>query len=294
MKSEGQPEDEVNEKLSDARTELDSAMAFSKQNKDRMSPLIKVRQIALTSGAAEATNRDLKALEKKYLALVNDLDSRNSRTDAFRRITPLAQDYQDLTIKTLQAKHLGEAKNNLEVAKGEEAEDLVPKTLEETATAIKRADDYIAQNSNPPSTQRITQLGNEALAASTRLLDLTRETKASKALSPEDRSLKSEAISKLSKEESERLQGVVAGSNEKILKLESRTKDYSKLESKLEQNNEKNQSFENVRELFDEDEAKVYRQGNRLIISLKKINFPVNESEIPSPSFALLQIVIKD
>ncbi|PIR22530.1 MAG: hypothetical protein COV44_07530 [Deltaproteobacteria bacterium CG11_big_fil_rev_8_21_14_0_20_45_16] len=287
MKAEGQPEDEFNEKLSDARTNLDSAMAFSKSNKDRMNPLIEARQIALTSGAAETTNKDLNALEEKYLALVKDLDTRNSRADALDQITPLTQDYQDLTVKTLQAKHLGEAKNTLGIAKAEGAEDLVPKTLKETEAVIKRAGDYIAQNVNPPSMKNISQLGKEASAASTRLLRLTRETKASKALSPEDRSLNSEAVLQSSKEESARLQGIVAGSNERISKLESRTKDYSKLE----QRDLQSKNIESVRELFDEEEAKVFRQGNSLIISLKKINFPVNESDIPSQSFGLLKKV---
>jgi OOP family OmpA-OmpF porin len=284
MQSQGQPEEKYNEKLSSARENLDSAMAFAKDNKDRMSPLIEARETALTSGAAETTNKDLKELEQKYLVLVSDLDSRNSRKEAFNRIPELTEDYQKLTIKTLQAKYLGEAKNNLELAKREGAKDLVPKTLKETEELIQKANASIGENQKDPM---LSKLSSDASLASRRLLALTRQTKASKGLSAEDVSLKTEAGLKSADQESAKLQTNLTESQKQNVKLESKTKKYAELE----QQDEKNKKFESVRELFDDSEAKVYRQGSSLVISLKKINFAVNKSEIPSPSFALLKKV---
>lgn len=282
--AQGHPEEKYSEKLSDARKELDSAVAFTKENKDRMSPLIEARETALNSGAAETTNKDLKELEQKYLVLVSELDSKNSRKGAFNRVPELTQDYQKLTIKTLQAKYLGEAKNNLELAKREGAKDLVPKTLIETEEAIKKVNDSIAENQKDPL---LSESGNEASLASRRLLALTRQTKTSKGLSPEEVSLKTEAGLKSADKESARLQTNLTESQKQNSELESKTEKYSQLEQK----DEKNKKFESVRELFDEEEAKVYRQGDSLVISLKKINFAVNKSDIPNLSFASLKKV---
>jgi OOP family OmpA-OmpF porin len=94
-------------------------------------------------------------------------------------------------------------------------------------------------------------------------------------------------LSKNIAKESERSQKEMEESQEKLSELEKKTKDYSELKQKA----QKDKTFETVRELFNDDEARVYRQGNSLVISLKKINFGVNKSEIPSPSFDLLKKV---
>ncbi len=287
LRNQGQSAEKYNEKLADARKTLDSAIAFTKVNKDQMGPLVIARDTALKSGAAETTNKELAALEKDYLRLVNNIDSRNSRAAALDQISEMTGDYQKLTVKTLQAKYLGEAKNNIRLADSEGAEDLVPKTFTEAKDSVEKTNDYIAQNSGSANWPTIIELGNASTLASRRLLSLTRETKNSTALSPEDRALKAEAISKTAGAESSKLQKNLKGSQQEVSDLKDRTKDYARLEMK----DEDNKTFEQVRQIFDEDEAKVYRQGNNLIISLKKMNFPVNESSIPSSSFELLKKV---
>lgn len=321
-KLEGQAEEKYVGDLNQARSDLDSAMSFSKENRARMGPLMDARKVALSSGAEDTTNKDLKALEKKYLVLVANLSKSNSREDALEQIPELTSSYRQLTIKTVQNKYLGEARNNLELAKKENAKDLVPKTWKETEAAIKRAQDYISQDQKATALPMVSELSSSASLASRRLLVLTRQAKISKDLSPEEISLKTESLlnsvgeslagkdlrdlsfeahaaalsdalavlkkdQTVASEESVSLRNSLTGSQEKISELETKTSKYSQLEQK----DEKNKKFESVRELFDEAEAKVYRQGDSLVISLKKINFPVNQSEIPNSSFGLLKKV---
>lgn len=321
-RGQGQPEEKYSGKLSDARKELDSAVAFAKENKDKMGPLMEARQTALTSGVAETTNKDLAALENKYLVLVADLDNRDARKGALERIPELTHEYQRLTIKTVQSAYLGEAENNVELAKNEGAKDLVPKTLKRTEETIKKAKDYISQDQKAASIPMIAKLGDAAVRASRRLLVMTRYSQTVKELTPEDISLNTEAllnsagaslegkdlrglsfeahaaalnesIAGLQKEHaasaegSVRLQNNLTESQQQISELETKTAKYSQLEQKDEQN----KRLDSVRGLFDETEAKVYRQGNSVVISLKKVNFPVNKSEIPSPAFGLLKKV---
>jgi len=312
LRAEGQSEDKFTGKLKDARKDLDTAVAFSKRHRASLTPLIEARETSLVSGAAETTNRDLASLEKEYLSLVRDLDGRKRTQDrAMKRIPVLTQKYRDLTVKTLQAKHLGAANINLGTAKREGAEELVPMTLRETENKIKVAHDYIAENSTPASERRVTQLGKEATEASERLVNLTRQTKASSRLSPEERSLQTEGRSRSATAESERmresseaesarlrqrseqLEDKLSGTQRQVSDLESRQQDYARLERRGQERSQRDQQFESARGLFSEEEASVSRQGDNLIISLKKINFAVNESEIPSHSFGLLGKVQK-
>jgi len=48
-------------------------------------------------------------------------------------------------------------------------------------------------------------------------------------------------------------------------------------------------AMDNVRKDFSEDEAEVYQQGNKLIIRLKKMNFPVGQSTVPAGSKPIVQ-----
>ncbi|TVQ78760.1 MAG: hypothetical protein EA369_06175 [Bradymonadales bacterium] len=298
IQSTGEPEKSFSGKLENARSELDAAIIFSRQNRDRMNPLINAREIALEFSDAEPANRELRNLETQYLSLVKDLDGRNSRNRALNRIPALTERYQNLTIKTLQEKHLGEATNNLRIAKNERADRLVPSTLAETEQTIKTAREFIALNANLESERRITQMGEEASTASRRLLNLTRQTASSRDLSPEDRALRTEAMMRTAGQDSERLQDELSGSERRLSEeqarsseLKTRSEDYASLERRLEQGDRKTQRFQKVQELFQEEDAEVSRQGDNLIIRLKKMNFEVNESNIPSQSFALLRRV---
>ncbi len=322
MKSSGQPENQYRGKLEESRKALDAAVAFSLRNKERMAPLMEARESALASDLAKAMPNDLKALEKKYVTLVFDLDRQDTRNRALSSISDLTEDYRKLTIKGMQAKYLGEAMNNLELAKDEGAESVVPKTYRETETSIQKARAYITQAQTPETVGIISELGNAAASQSRRLLVLTRQAKILKGMSAEEISLKTESllnsagaslegkdlrdmsfeahaaalnesIAQLKNEKSafvagtSQLRSDLTQSKTAISELERKTQKYSQLE----QREESNKKFETVRELFDEEEAKVYRQGNTLVISLKQINFPVNKSEIPTPSYDLLKKV---
>ncbi|MDB5038898.1 MAG: hypothetical protein JWQ35_2426 [Bacteriovoracaceae bacterium] len=322
LKESNQPQAKVEAKLKDARKSLDKAIVLAKENKDQVQPLISARETALNSGAAELKNKDLRSLEKHYIELVTNLEKPGERSEALAQIPDLTHAYQNLTLKTLESKYIGEAITNVNLAKKEGAEDIVPKTLASTEATIKKAKDYITQDQK--TEEMIAQLGDNAAFASRRLLALTRDTKAWKDLSPEDRSLKVETLlssigtnitgkdlrdlsfegqvatlntaivalnndrASLTKSSSN-LQKGLKDSETQMSTLQDKTKNYDQLAAK----DEKNKTFDNVRSLFDENEAKVYRQGNSLVISLKKINFPVGAAEIPTPSFPLLQKVQK-
>ena len=78
--------------------------------------------------------------------LVANLENRGSRKKAVEQIPDLTKAYQNITIKTIQSKYLGEARNNLKLVKKEDAKNLVPKTYKETEEVIVKAQDYLTES----------------------------------------------------------------------------------------------------------------------------------------------------
>lgn len=183
MQSRGHSPDTYEEKLKEARSQLDAAMEFSKKYRTQMLPLISAREVALKSGAADQPNAVLKGLEKEYLELGQHLSDVKRRSGAETRIPELTKAYEQLSINTLTETHLGEAKNNLSLTRGEGADDLTPKTYRETVEAIKKAAAFISQSQTASALPMTTELAKTATDKSRRLLFLSRQAKPLKTLS---------------------------------------------------------------------------------------------------------------
>ena len=76
-----------------------------------------------------------------------------------------------------------------------------------------------------------------------------------------------------------------------IALLEGKTKEEEAAKNRLEAEKRFNELFSEVKGYFDTDEAEVYKQGNRLIIRLREIQFPVGQSVIMPSNYALLSKV---
>jgi OOP family OmpA-OmpF porin len=325
FRQRGDSEDKVNGQLEKAREELDEGFAFANANRDRLMPLIEVRNETLKSDAAEVNQNDLAKTEREYIGLVTSLHrARNAqdRDDLYNQVPKLVQRYRQLTARSAEKKYLGEAMATVELAKKEGAEKLTPKTLRQTEELIQKDRAFLANDQQ--SAEMFAELSDSANFAAKRLLALTRQARSVREASPEDIALKTEGLlasaaagsdmkdardqsfesqaSQIHQEilslkkdherlvaQSTQLQEGLSDSTSRIADLKNKAQKADTLEKQA----EKDKNFEAVRELFNEDEAKVYRQGDSLVISLKKIKFPVNKSEIPSESFPLLKKVQK-
>jgi outer membrane protein OmpA-like peptidoglycan-associated protein len=80
---------------------------------------------------------------------------------------------------------------------------------------------------------------------------------------------------------------------QQIALLEGKTKEEQAAIERLEKEKRFNELFNEVAGYFDPDEAEVYKEGDRLLIRLKAIQFPVGKSVIMPDNYELLSKVQK-
>ncbi len=166
---------------------------------------------------------------------------------------------------TVESAKLDQAKATIDLAKDEDADDYAPKSLAFAEETLERAENYIREN--PNNTAEVQKLENEAVTYANRALKTTRDAKAVSDKKPEDIALETEmkvtGLRGESRELSEQLK-----KNQGAIQLENR--------------------IAQVREMFKPGEADVLREGSRVIIRLKAIQFPVGGTHIEQSNFPLL------
>ena len=190
--------------------------------------------------------------------------------------------------------------------------------------SLKDADAFISEHRY--EREKIQQKSSEALFQAERLLEVTRQSKKIKAIEPEQISLWVEGI--LSKTAStlsapdmrnesfdtqrENVLGSISALQEdkqflasqdkahveeieslkqQIALLEGKTREEQAAIERLEKEKRFNELFNEVTGHFSAGEAEVYKQGNRLIIRLRAIQFPVGQSIIMPDNYGLLSKV---
>lgn len=295
------------EELRKSRSLLNRAYSSALPIKDRMKPLLEARQGAINAGGV--SHPKFADLEKDFLRMTADLDT-EFRSRSIGQIPELTDRFRDLRTATLEKKLLGDAQIQIAIAKREGAGNLAPKSLEAAEEALKAAEEFIKQN--PQNSQMLQELGNRATFEAERALAITRQVKEWEKLNREEIALKTEGLlgivaaptqldlrNKAFEAQATELSARYQNARSEQARINEMSQQVSQLQNqasslkKFEAASIKNQQFENVRKMFTEDEAQVYRQGDSILISLKTIEFPIGQSEIPSRSFPLLEKVNK-
>ena len=216
------------------------------------------------------------------------------------------------------------ARKLIKEAEGEGARKIAPRTLLIAQQTLKSADAFISQHRY--EREKIQEKSSEALFQAQRLLQVTRQSKKVPDMEPEQITLWVEGMlekmaSQLSApdmrnktlqtqvenilgsieavqedrkfmagQEKARLAEIEAMRKE-IALLEGKTKEEQAAKNRLEAEKRFNELFSEVKGYFNTDEAEVYKQGNRLIIRLREIQFPVGQSVIMPSNYALLSKV---
>lgn len=193
---------------------------------------------------------------------------------------------------------LKEAKDVIAQAKKEGAEEYAPISLEVAEKAVDNASDMVSESSDMDKVSEATRLAKkESLHA----LYITRESKAITDKTPERTALwiednLKEIASPL------KIQGIqnqslnarfasVAASVKESASMSSQADTFARKAASLESEKRHNQTFDKVREHFSEEEADVFRDGPKLIVRLKSIDFPSGKSDIKPGNYALLNKV---
>jgi OmpA-OmpF porin, OOP family len=245
--------------------------------------------------ALDANVRYSKDLNKELASLDNDV---YEETDGFTKdlsseeFANFQRKYIELEVKSVQYKELQVARHVVSLAESKNAKHKASMTLTDAKTSIANAETMIASNVSEP------QAYNESVI------------KANKDAKLLDDVMKK--MDEMGEGTSEKVALTLVDQDRKIGKLSDNISDlkinlFEKNELNSEISQELNQkstqlkdassqvqfqkAMDKMRRNFSNDEAAVYQQGQNLIIRLKKINFAVGSSKLPTESMDLLSKV---
>jgi outer membrane protein OmpA-like peptidoglycan-associated protein len=313
---------EILENVTSGRAELQRAEEMAQVARTTLPSVIKARELARAAGATSLGEDYVKA-EKQFLKLTKAIEKNNLKY-AQKNRDKVAAAFDELEVRAIKEQKLGEARKIIDQAEEEGAKKLAPQSLEIAEQSLKDADAFITEHRY--EREKIQQESSEALFQAERLLEVTRQSKKIKEMEPEEISLWVEGI--LSKTAStlsapdmrnesfdtqrENILGSISALQEdkeflasqnrgheeeieslkqQIVVLEGKTKEEQAAVERLEKEKRFNELFNEVKGYFSADEAEVYKQGNRLIIRLRAIQFPVGQSVIMPDNYGLLSKV---
>ena len=313
---------EILEEIASGRAQLQRAEEMAQVARTTLPDVIKARELARAAGATSLGEDYVKA-EKEFLKLTKAIE-KNDLKYAQNKRDKVAAAFDQLEVRAIKEQKLGEARKLIDQAEKEGAKKLTPQSLEIAEQSLKDADVFITEHRY--EREEIQQKSSEALFQAKRLLEVTGQSKKIKEMEPEDISLWVEGIlsqtaSTLSapdmRNESfdtqrENILGSIntlqedkqflASQNkahaeeveslkQQIALLEGKTKEEQTAIERLEREKRFNELFNDVAGYFDPDEAEVYKEGNRLIIRLRAIQFPVGKAVIMPDNYELLSKV---
>lgn len=313
---------EILEEISSGRLELQRAEEMAQVSRTTLPTVIKARELARAAGATSLGEDYVKA-EKQFLKLTKAIE-KNDLNYAQNNRDTVAAAFDQLEVRAIKEQKLGEARKLIDQAEKQGAKKLAPQSLEMAEQTLKVADLFISEHRY--EREEIQQKSSEALFQAKRLLEVTGQSKKIKEMEPEDISLWVEGILSqtastlfapdMRNESFDTQRENILGSidtlqedkqflasqdkahieeieslKQQIALLEGKTKEEQATLERLEKEKRFNELFNEVAGYFDPDEAEVYKQGDRLLIRLKAIQFPVGKSIIMPDNYELLSKV---
>lgn len=281
MKAKGKDAEDVLEKLGYARGHLDAAVASSEQSRTKARDVVQLRHDAIASHAPEYFEKDFRAADNQFRSYAERWERGKDGMDPADR-AELQKMYLDLELRAIKQNELGSASRLIQSARKMNAEKFSPQTLTEAENRFTAAERVIEANRHDQSLIRPAVL--EATLAARKAHDITEIARNSQGRSPEQIALEIQSRS----EQIEKQRNEMARDASKISARDNAIAVLASSNEKLSARSRLDRSLERARKVFNPEEAEVYRQGDRLIIRLKQIQFPSGRSELPESSFTTL------
>jgi outer membrane protein OmpA-like peptidoglycan-associated protein len=313
---------EILEPIASGRAQLKNAEEMAQVARTTLPNAIKARELARAAGAT-TLGEDYVRAEEQFLKLTKAIEN-NDLKYAQNNGEKVAAAFDQLEVRAIKEQTLGEARKLIKQAEEEGARKLTPKILAVAQQKLNDADAFISEHRYEK--EKIQQKSAEALFQAQRLVQVTRQSKQVGEMQPEQLTLWVEGIlsqtaSKLSAPDMrnktfntqvENILGSIAALQEdrqfiasqekahleeiKSLKqqvalLEGKTQEERAAKERLEAEKKFNELYTEVKRYFTSDEAEVYKQGNRLIIRLRAMQFPVGQAVIMPSNYGLVSKV---
>ena len=188
-------------------------------------------------------------------------------------------------MQAIQRKELSQTRQLISMAEKTHAEELAPKTYKQAINDLTSADNAIATDRHNPAAYR--RVVNRAFLSAKTLSDVTYVINASDRKTDEDAAVKLVMQGK----EIRNLEANIDNVRDVNSELETKVTEQKSVVSELEKKEKIQADIASVQGEFSADEAEVFQQGNKVLIRLKKINFPSGSAKIPVAAQPLLSKV---
>jgi outer membrane protein OmpA-like peptidoglycan-associated protein len=305
--------------IAQGRAQLQEAEQKSQVSRTTLDAVIKGRDLARAAGATEL-GKDYAEVEEEFLELTKAVEKGNL-SSARKYRAKVKEDFRKLELRAIKIRTLGEVRKLLVKAKREGANKIAPRSYAIAQTRLKEADAFITNN--PYKKEEMRQRANLALFMAQRVFEVARQCEKIKGMESEQVTLMVEGVlykiaGKLSAPDMrnqsfdtqvENIQGTIATlqndrsfmiKNERdqqaqiaafkirIAELEGKSQVEREARERLLAEKRFNQLFNQVQSFFESQEAETYKMGNKLVVRLKGIQFPVGKSVILPQNYALL------
>ncbi len=314
--------------VSYGKAQLQHAEETAQVSRSALPDVLEARDRAISAGAPGLGN-DYATIEQQFLNLTTAIEN-NDLDWARENRLKVANGFDRLELQAIKHKALGEARKMVTKAEAGGAAEIAPKTLAKAQGKLSEADSFISKNRYKKD--GIRKQAAEALFQARRLeqvMFLGHKIKSAKA---EDIALwfegmLQEVTDKLSSPDlrdqpmRNRLEGILDSINtlqrerqslaervqaqqkqiasleglsrEERIAKERLTRDERAAKDRLEAERRFRALYTEIRNLFGVTEAEIYKQGNRLVIRLRAVKFPVGKAVIMPGNYELLSRVQK-
>jgi outer membrane protein OmpA-like peptidoglycan-associated protein len=318
----GDERSDILEEINLGRAQLQRAEEISKISRTVFADVIQARQRAQAAGAT-ALGSDYVNAEQQFLELTKAIEKDNLNWAQNNR-TKVIRSFDNLELQAIKERAIGEARKLIIQAEKEGAVEIAPITFKVAQDELNKVDAYITANRYQEN--RIGELADQANFQARRLHQVIRHSEKIQTMQPEQITLWIEemlystttkpphpdtrdqafeaqveniktSISEIQEDNQKKIIRITAQQEEindlkkRIAAFEAETRGEQLAKKSFEAERQFNQLIDKVRRQFGPREAEIYKQGTRLVIRLKSIEFPVGKAVITQNNYALLSRV---
>ncbi|MGB3399474.1 MAG: OmpA family protein [Candidatus Deferrimicrobiaceae bacterium] len=186
----GESLSEILQNVAVGRAQLQQAGEMAKVSKATLPDAIKARDLAMAAGATEF-GRDFGEVEESFLDLTKAIEN-NDLDWARRHQGGVVNAFDQLELRAIKEKTLGEARGLIDKAEREGAKRLAPGTLEVAKRKLAEADKFISGQRYQK--EKLQEVASDVVFHARRLAQVTRESEKVKTMQPEQITLWVEEI----------------------------------------------------------------------------------------------------
>lgn len=243
--------------------------------------VLAAREAAMTADAPLLAEADFKDADTALMEVTGAIEH-NNLTPAEKHKTELIQTYSQLELQAIKEKQLSEARQLFFMAEREGAKKYAPVSYKEFELQLKAADRSISEHRHDQHI--INSLGAATLAGARHLLDVTRKSKFLNRQDAESLVLNEEKQAQSIQE----LRNAAELEARRLSQVQEESRILGAANKHLRAHQHLDATLEQAKRLFTEKEAEVYRDGERLVIRLKQLAFPLGKATIPLAALPLL------